>query len=51
MMGSELGVMSVFSSDTDADLEDELCQFQPLQAPVSPVSVVASVGVMESPSR
>ena len=48
MVGSEQGVMSIFSSDTDADLEDELSH---LQAPVSPVSVVASVGVMESPSR
>ena len=51
MVGFEPGVMSVFSSDTGADLEDKLCRFRPLQAPVSPVSVVASVGVMESPSR
>ena len=49
MVGSEPGAMSVFSSD--ADLEDELSRFRPLQAPVSPVSVVASMGVMESPSR
>ena len=34
-----------------ADLEDELSRFRYLQAPVSHVSVVASMGVMESPSR
>ena len=43
--------MSLFSSDTDPDLEDERCQFRPLQAPVSHESAIASMGVMESPSR
>ena len=48
---SEPAVMSEFSSDTDPDLEDELCRFQPLQAAVSPLSTTSIMGVMTSPSR
>ena len=51
MVDSEPAVMSVFSSDTDPDMEDEIARFQPLQVPVSPVSPNASMGVRESPSR
>ena len=50
MGDSEPVIMSEFSSDTDPDMEDELCRFQPLQAPVSPLSTTTSVGVMASPS-
>ena len=50
MVVSEPGVMSEFSSDTEADLEDELRQLQPLPAPVSPVSTVPSLRRTESPS-
>ena len=35
---SEPASMSEFSSDTDPDLEDEICRFQPLQATISPLS-------------
>ena len=48
---SEPAIMSEFSSDTDPDLEDELCRFQPLQAAVSPLSTTSIMGVMTSPSR
>ena len=51
MVDSEPAVMSIFSSDTDPDMEDELARFQPLQAPVSHVSPNASMGVRELPSR
>ena len=54
LVGSEPGVMSVFSSDTDPDIADELCHFQPLLAsvsPVSPVSAGTSPEVMVSPSN
>ena len=44
MGDSEPAIMSEFSSDTDPDMEDELCRFQPLQAPVSPLSTTTSVG-------
>ena len=50
MADSEPAIMSEFSSDTDPDIEDELCRFQPLQAPVSPLSTT-TVGVMASPAR
>ena len=50
MIVSEPGVMSEFSSDLEADLEDELRQLQPLSAPVSPVSTVSSLRPVESPS-
>ena len=43
-------VMSVFSSDTDPDMEDELCRFQSL-APVPPLSTNASMGVVKSPTH
>ena len=51
MGDSEPVIMSEFSSDTDPDMEDELCRLQPLQAPVSPLSTTTSVGVMTSQSR
>ena len=35
---SEPAIMSEFSSDTDLDMEDELCMFQPLLVAVSPLS-------------
>ena len=47
----ELAIMSEFSSDTDPDLEDAICRFQPLQAAVSPLSTTSIVRVMTSPSR
>ena len=50
MIVSELGVISEFSSDTEADLEDKLRQLQPLPAPVSPVSTVPSLRQVELPS-
>ena len=34
----ELALMSDFSSDTGAELEDELCHFQPIPETVSPLS-------------
>ena len=40
MIVSEPKVMSEFSSDMEADLDDELPQLQPQPAPVSPVSTV-----------
>ena len=49
MVDSKPAVMSVFSSDTDPDMEDKLSQFQPLQVPVLLVFPNASMGVMESP--
>ena len=42
-------IMSVFSSDTDPDMEDERCRFQPLPEPVSPLSTSASMRVVEWP--
>ena len=51
MRDSEPAIMCEFSSDTDPDLEDELCRFQPLQAAVSPLSTTSVMGVMTSPSR
>ena len=52
MIVSELGVMSEFSTDTEADLEDKLRQLQllPVPAPMSPVSTVPSLRWVESPS-
>ena len=50
MIVSEPGIMSEFSSDTEADLEDELRQLQPLPATVAPVSTVPSLRWVESPS-
>ena len=50
MVVSEPGVMSQFSSDTEADLEDDLRQLQPLPAPVSPVSTVLSLRQAQSPA-
>ena len=47
MVDSEPEVMSVFSSDTDPDMEDKLSQSLP--APVSPLSTNASMRVVESP--
>ena len=49
MVDSEPAVMSEFSSDTDPDMEDELCRFQPLPAPVLPTN--ASMRMVESPSH
>ena len=43
--------MSEFSSDTDPDMEDELCRFQPLQAALSPQSTTIEMGMMTSPSH
>ena len=51
MLGPEPGVMSTSSSDSEADLEYELRQLQPLPAPVSPVSTVSSLRRVESPSN
>ena len=48
---SEPASMSEFSSDTDPDLEDEICRFQPLQTAVSPLSTTSMVGVRTSPSQ
>ena len=45
---SEPAVMSEFSSDTDPDVEDELCRFRPLQAAVSPLSTTSVMGLMPS---
>ena len=42
-MDSEPAIMSESSSDTEPDLEDELCQIQPLPAPVSPVLTVRPI--------
>ena len=50
MLVSEPVVMSQFSSDSEADLEDELRQLQTLLAPVSMVSTVSSLRRVESPS-
>ena len=50
MLVSEPEVMSVTSSNSEADLEDELRQLQLLPAPVSPVSTVLSLRRVESPS-
>ena len=44
MRYSEPAIMSEFSSYTDPDMEDELCQFQPLQAAVSPLSTTSVMG-------
>ena len=41
---TEPASMSEFSSDTDPDLVDEICRFQPLQAVVSPLSTTSIVG-------
>ena len=49
MMDSAPTIMSESSSDTEPDLEDELCQLYPLPAPVSPVSTVPSLRHVESP--
>ena len=51
MGDSELAIMSKFSSNTDQDMEDELCRFQPLQAAVLPLSTTTEMGVMTSPSH
>ena len=48
MVDSVPVVMSIFSSDTDPDMEDELCRFRPLPAPVSPLSANDSMRVVES---
>ena len=48
---SEPVIMSKFSSNTDPDMEDELCRFQPLQAAVSPQSTTIEMGVMTVPSH
>ena len=41
---SEPTSMSEFSSDTDPDLEDEICRFQQLQAAISPLSTTSMWG-------
>ena len=46
MGDSEIPIMSKFSSDTDPDMEDEFCRFQPLQVAVSHLSTTTDVGVM-----
>ena len=51
MLGPEPGVMSMSSNESEADLEDELRQLQPLPAPVSQVSTVLSLRWVESPSN
>ena len=51
MVYPEPAVMSVCSSDSDPDMVDELCRFQPLHAPVSPVSSYVSMSAVESPSH
>ena len=50
MIVSEPGVMSEFSSHTEADLEDKFSWLQPLPAPVLPLSTVLSLRRVESPS-
>ena len=46
MLVSEPGVMSQFSSDSEADLEDELRQLQTLLAPASPVSHEMAIALL-----
>ena len=48
---AELVLMSDFSSDTGAELEDELCHFQPLPETVSPLSASSVADLPMSPSR
>ena len=51
MGNSEPAIMSEFSSDTNPDMEDELCQFQPLQVAVLPLSTTTEMEVIASPSH
>ena len=51
MIDEEPAVISVYSSDSDPDLSEELCQFRPLNGPLSPVPSDVSLGVVESPSH
>ena len=48
---AELVLMSDFFSDTGAELEDELCHFQPLPETVSPLSASSVADLPMSPSR
>ena len=51
MVDPEPAVMSIYFSDSDPDMVDELFRFQPLHAPMSPVSSNISIGAVESPSH
>ena len=51
MGDSEPAIMSEFSSNTNPDMEDELCQFQPLQVAVLPLSTTTEMEVIASPSH
>ena len=48
---SEPASMSEFSSDSDPDLEVQICRFQPLQAAVASLSTASMVGVGILPSQ